>query len=110
MPARAAASASAAVVVLLPTPPLPATMTTRDVEQKRVSSIQPHATGAAVSRRRSVLSRVLCVLVAAGASLVAGAWTQSGDAAAGAAAAGPAAGLRGIDVVQVNGALDPPNV
>jgi membrane-bound serine protease (ClpP class) len=63
-----------------------------------------------VSRRRSVLSRVLCVLVAAGASLLAGAWTQSGDAAAGAAADGPAAGLRGIDVVQVNGALDPPNV
>ena len=34
MPARAAAVASVAVTVVLPTPPLPATMTTREVEQK----------------------------------------------------------------------------
>ena len=39
MPVRAAATASAAVTVVLPTPPLPATITTRDVEQNCASSI-----------------------------------------------------------------------
>ena len=34
MPVRAAATAKDAVTVVLPTPPLPATMTTREVEQK----------------------------------------------------------------------------
>src|ERR1700680_2053591 len=103
MPARAAASASAAVVVVLPTPPLPATMTTRDVEQNRVSSIQPHGTGARPTGRRSVPTRVLCVLVVAGALWIAGAWPGSPAGAAD-------TGRQGIDVVQVNGPLDPPNV
>jgi len=39
MPVRAAATASEAVTVVLPTPPLPATITTRDVEQNCASSI-----------------------------------------------------------------------
>ena len=41
MPVRAAATASVAVTVVLPTPPLPATMITREVEQNCASSIAP---------------------------------------------------------------------
>ena len=41
MPVRAAATASVAVTVVLPTPPLPATMITREVEQNCASSIDP---------------------------------------------------------------------
>ena len=38
-PARAAVTANAAVTVVFPTPPLPATMTTWEVEQKCATSI-----------------------------------------------------------------------
>lgn len=57
-----------------------------------------------------MLRRALCVLgttVAAGIALASVVVTP---AAATQPAAAPAAGLHGIDVVQVNGALDPPNV
>src|SRR5438270_5630019 len=99
MPVRAAASANAAVVVVLPTPPLPATMTTRDAEQKRVSSIHLHATGALAPRRRRVPRRLLCVFVALSAAWIAASANAPG---AEAATGDPAAGLRGIEVVQVN--------
>jgi membrane-bound serine protease (ClpP class) len=56
-----------------------------------------------MARRRRALIRLLCVLAFAGASLAGGVGRPP---AAGAADAG----RRGIDVVQVNGALDPPNV
>ena len=45
MPVRAAAVASAAVTVVFPTPPLPATITTREVAQKRSRSMSTDATG-----------------------------------------------------------------
>jgi membrane-bound serine protease (ClpP class) len=53
-----------------------------------------------------VLRRLLCVLAIAGATLA----TLAGSGSAGAADDTTGAGRRGIDVVQVNGALDPPNV
>ena len=45
MPVRAAAIASAAVTVVFPTPPLPATMTTWEVAQKRSRSMVTDAFG-----------------------------------------------------------------
>ena len=50
MPVRAAATASAAVTVVLPTPPLPATMITREVEQKCARSMPQDATGVPLKR------------------------------------------------------------
>src|SRR5690242_20288949 len=52
--------------------------------------------------RRRALIRLLCVLACAAVSVVAGAWSGPANAAA--------PGRRGIDVVQVNGPLDPANV
>ena len=57
MPARAAATASAAVTVVFPTPPLPATITTREVAQKRSRSMATDATGVP-STAPSAASRV----------------------------------------------------
>ena len=51
MPARAAATANAAVTVVFPTPPLPATITTREVAQKRSRSMAKDATGVHLARR-----------------------------------------------------------
>src|SRR5215470_14069112 len=103
MPVRAAAVASAAVTVVLPTPPLPATITTREVAQKRSRSMVTDATGVPITRPRSRLRRgvVLLAVVVALAVLAL-------DSLAGAAT--PPVGRRGIDVVQVEGYLDPPNV
>ena len=94
-------SASAAVTVVFPTPPLPATITTREVEQNCATSIAPHATGALIapstSRRRRVAvlpcGRRSCWRRPS--SVVDGRPRGAGDAAAGTAT--------GIDVVQVNG-------
>src|SRR5438132_1798348 len=99
MPVRAAAVASAAVTVVLPTPPLPATITTREAAQKRSRSMVTDATGAPIAHR---MRRGLALLVL----LVAGSLFAL-EAVAGAAT--PPVGRRGIDVVQVEGYLDAPN-
>src|SRR3954447_13818022 len=102
MPVRAAAVASAAVTVVLPTPPLPATITTREAAQKRSRSMATDATGVPISNSRR-MRRGFALLAAVLALSVLGL-----DALAGAAT--PPVGRRGIDVVQVEGYLDPPNV
>src|SRR5438034_955663 len=50
-PARLAVTARAAVTVVLPTPPLPATMTTREVEQNSATSIAPSYEARATTER-----------------------------------------------------------
>src|SRR6185437_14173155 len=98
-PSRAAVAASAAVTVVFPTPPLPATMTTWEAEQKRATSIpacyeRPMRTPRARVRTVAVAALVFAALAACvGAG---GAATRDG-------------GTRGIVIVQVNGLLDPPN-
>src|SRR3954468_8070375 len=101
MPVRAAAVASAAVTAVLPTPPLPATITTREVEQKRSRSMATDATGVPIAHRtphptgRGAGGALgLLAVVAAMAVLAL-------DALAGAAR--PRVGKGGIDVVQVEG-------
>ncbi len=100
MPVRAAAVASAAVTVVLPTPPLPATITTREAAQKRSRSMATDATGVPIARRLRRGVALLAIVVAVSVLAL--------DALAGAAT--PPVGKRGIDVVQVEGYLDPPNV
>ena len=89
MPVRAAAVASAAVTVVFPTPPLPATITTREAEQKRSSSMATDATGAPIARRcrtergtsHASRGRVLAIVVAVSVlalDALAGAATRSG--------------------------------
>jgi hypothetical protein len=99
MPVRAAAVASAAVTVVLPTPPFPATITTREAAQKRSMSMVTDATGVPIAHRVRRAVAALVVLVAASVLAL--------DAVAGAAT--PPVGRRGIDVDQV-GYLGPPNV
>src|SRR5689334_7305947 len=100
MPVRAAAVASAAVTVVLPTPPLPATITTREAAQKRSRSMATDATGVLFARRLRRGAALIAIVVAV--TLLAF------DALAGAAT--PPVGKRGIDVVQVEGYLDAPNI
>ena len=57
MPARVAATASAAVTVVFPTPPLPATIITREAEHKRSRSMLHDATGVLIARRLRRSSR-----------------------------------------------------
>ncbi|MFI5054122.1 MAG: nodulation protein NfeD, partial [Acidimicrobiia bacterium] len=83
-----------------PTPPLPATITTREVAQKRSRSMATDATGVPITRFVRRVVAALAVVVAV--TLVAL------DTVGGAAT--PPAGRRGIDVVQVEGYLDAPNV
>src|SRR5262249_56154495 len=89
-----------AVAVVLPTPPLPATITTREVAQKRSRSMSTDATGVPIARRLRRRVALLVLLIACALLAV--------DAAAGAAT--KPVGRRGIDVVQVEGYLDAPNV
>ena len=105
MPVRAAAVASAAVTVVLPTPPLPATITTREAAQKRSRSMADGCYGSPPRRsgRRRAVRRVSAVAVDRGR-------VASGAASSARVPARPRAGQRGIDVVQVEGYLDPPNV
>src|SRR6266542_3453617 len=98
MPVRAAAVASAAVTVVLPTPPLPATITTREAAQKRSRSMVTDATGVPIAHRMRRGLALLSLLVACSVF------------ALDAGAAAPPVGRRGIDVVQVEGYLDAPNV
>src|SRR5688572_24199109 len=86
-PAVAAIRASAAVTVVLPTPPFPATMSSRVAEQNWETSIRP--------RRLVVALLSLCLPV-----LVAGSAGAQGDEAA----------RTTIDVIEVSGLLDPINV
>src|SRR4051794_40777009 len=74
MPARTAVTASVAATVVLPTPPLPATISTRDAEQNCSSSIGPcYGSSPAVlperqppkAMRRSTMLRLAGVLVVA---------------------------------------------
>src|SRR5215510_9052122 len=99
-PLRVAAAASAAVTVVLPTPPLPATITTREVEQNCSKSMPQDATKLPRGHR---MRRLLVVLGAS--AMVATAALALGPASprAGAASRG------GIVVVQVEGYFDPPN-
>src|SRR5579862_7124431 len=113
-PARAAVTANAAVTVVFPTPPLPATMTTWEVEQKCATSIpacyerpmrSPHV------RARAAAAAVVAVLAVGLWAATAGAQARSGPRHR---AAGPGAPVRdsgfdGIMVVQVNGLVDPSN-
>src|SRR3954454_22123945 len=102
MPVRAAAVASAAVTVVLPTPPLPATITTREAAQKRSRSMATDATGVPIARlllhrtrtstRRSTrhsMGRVVALL-----AIVVAVSVLALDALAGAAT--PPVGKRGI--------------
>ena len=102
MPVRAAAVASAAVTVVLPTPPLPATITTREVAQKRSRSMATDATGVPIARR---MRRGACVACSRSSSRV-----RCSRSTPSPAQRRRPVGRRGIDVVQVEGYLDPPNV
>ena len=104
MPGRAAAVASAAVTVVLPTPPLPATITTREAEQKRSRSMLHDATGVLIARRVSGRDRRVR---RARARRVHRGRRRVASRLPGAATAPP--GRRGIDVVQVEGYFDSPN-
>src|SRR5712692_4303371 len=112
MPSRAASVASVALTVVFPTPPLPATITTLEVAQKRCRSMTIDATGVPIlhfwrlrfwRRRfsRRALAGVVALLAIASIAF---------DATHAGAASQPPAGKRGIDVVQVEGYLDAPNV
>ena len=113
MPARAAATASAAVTVVFPTPPLPATMTTWEVEQNCATSIpacyerpmrSPHVRRPRRCRGRPGArgGRLLAAVVACG--------RRDRRPPRGHAAAAPRdSGRTGIVVVQVNGLIDPSN-
>ena len=89
-PARAADTASAAVTVVFPTPPLPATITTWEVEQKSATSMASMVgEGVRKLRLAGFVLLALCV------------WASTARAQE---------NQRGrIDVVQVNGLLDPSN-
>src|SRR5262249_10579793 len=98
LPARVAAVAMAAVTVVLPTPPLPATIKTREAEQNCSRSMAEDATGVPLA---PVLRRVAAVVaLAAGVACL---------ACGSAARAASSADRGGIDVVTVSGYLDPPN-
>ena len=110
-PARAAVTASAAVTVVFPTPPLPATMTTWEVEQNCATSIpacyerpmrSPHV------RLRAAAAAAL-VLLAVGVGRRGRVVGSPGGRATTRAAAVRGSGTRGIVVVQVNGLIDPSN-
>src|SRR4051794_33952621 len=108
MPAAAAADASAAVTVVLPTPPLPATITTLEAAQKRSRSMVTDATGVPISslmRRTALLRRAVAAVV-----MVAGLLALAAGVSSGVSGAAAPVGRRGIDVVQVEGYLDAPNV
>src|SRR2546423_8364835 len=92
-PARAAATARAAAVVVLPTPPFPATMITRDEEHHSASSIASHARRPPLRRPLFAVLTLLCVALP---------WATSAGAAEFAKA-----GERHMEVVQVEGAIDP---
>jgi membrane-bound serine protease (ClpP class) len=99
MPVRAAAVASAAVTVVFPTPPLPATITTLEVAQKRSRSMVTDATGVPITRlvrRAAALLAIVVALTLVVLDNVGSATTPLGH--------------RRIDVVQVEGYLDAPNV
>src|SRR5437588_4057939 len=98
MPARAAMRARAAVTVVLPTPPLPATMTSRVCEQKRAASTRFLSSEASI-RSRLALSTLAIALLVLGASVAAA------PAPVSAAAAQSAKGV--VDVIEVSGLLDP---
>src|ERR1051325_2507089 len=110
-PARAAATARAAVTVVLPTPPLPATMTTRDEEQNARSSI---GFTLRTMRRPPALRACLAFAAVAVAALVAvpafgQETTVPPPSAPTPSTAAPKAGLppAPVDVVQVTGPIDP---
>ena len=101
---RAAATANAAVTVVFPTPPLPATMTTWEVEQNCATSIP-------ACYERPMRSPVFDSAAVAAWPL----WCARARACGPALAPQPPMRPRrfrpinGIVVVQVNGLLDPPN-
>src|SRR5580704_8892445 len=104
-PAPAAVTANAAVTVVFPTPPLPATMTTWEVEQKCATSIP-----ACYERpMRSPHVRVRAGAAAVLTLLAVGLWAATAGAQPQPPATVRASGLNGIVVVQVNGLIDPSN-
>ncbi len=85
MPVRAAATASAAVTVVFPTPPLPATITTREVEQKRSRSMPHDATGVLITcrlRRCAAFAAVVLAVVRRVGDACSRGCRSDGDAAA----------------------------
>src|ERR1700681_611967 len=104
-PARAAVTANAAVTVVFPTPPLPATMTTWEVEQKCATSIP-----ACYERpMRSPHVRVSAAAAAVLTVLVAGLWPTTAGAQPQPPGGVRGSGVNGIVVVQLNGLIDPSN-
>src|SRR6202163_634671 len=102
-PARAAVTANAAVTVVFPTPPLPATMTTWEVEQNCATSIP-------ACYERPMRSPHVRLRTSAAAAMVLLAIGVSTLGPSGAGASEPRdSGRNGVVVVQVNGLIDPSN-
>src|SRR4051812_22173891 len=92
-PARAAIRAKAALTVVLPTPPFPATMSTRGWEQNPAGSQRSSPPEAAIRR----LVSALIVLGALASVAMAGASAPAHAATAG----------RRVDIIEVSGLIDP---
>src|SRR4051794_30154457 len=92
-PARAAIRARAALTVVLPTPPFPATMSTRVWEQNPAGS-------KCSSPLETAIRRLVSALIVLG--------TLASVAMAGASAPAQAAPARGwVDIIEVSGLIDP---
>src|SRR3954452_20928439 len=93
-PASAAMTARAAVTVVLPTPPFPATMTSRLCEQKRAGSTCSFPSRRPSMRARPVPSRLAIATLLTGVVLAIGAPAH-------------AAPKPTVDVIEVSGRVDP---
>src|SRR5260370_4714666 len=93
-PASAAMTDRAAVTVVLPTPPFPATMTSRLCEQKRAGSTRSFPSRRPSMRARPAPSRLAIASLLTGALLGLGAPAH-------------AAPPQAVDVIEVSGRIDP---
>src|SRR5438270_12236121 len=95
-PALAAITARAAVTVVLPTPPFPATMTSRLCEQKRAGSTCSFPSRRPSMRARPAPSRLAIASLLTGVLL-----------AISAPLSARAAPTQAVDVIEVSGRIDP---
>src|SRR4051794_13652893 len=106
-PASAAARARTAVTVVLPTPPFPATMTSRAAPKNCSESTRPPE---ALLRRLAIIFLAVAAVVglfsAVGSANAAGSTNASGVRGAAATADAPGVDLAPVDVVQVSGLID----
>src|SRR5436853_7363890 len=96
-------TARAAVTVVLPTPPFPATMTSRLCEQKRAGSTRSFPSWRPSMRARPAPSRLAIASLLTGVLLALSAPLSAHAAPAPAQAQAQAQAARAVDVIEVSG-------